>query len=63
MFHEKSPFFNERHYSNKVTFFQSQCINLVINDRPVNLRKEMLQADELFPQIMILNDATHFLSI
>ena len=43
--HEKSPSLNERH-SNNLYFFQSECISLVINDRPINLRKEMLQSDE-----------------
>ena len=29
-----------------IYFFQSECISLLIRDRPVNLQKEMLQADE-----------------
>ena len=29
-----------------IYFFQSEYINKVISDRPINLRKEMLQADE-----------------
>ena len=50
---ENSPFLNEHHYSNNTLFFfQSKCINLVISDRPTNLRKEMLQADELFLKLL-----------
>ena len=43
-FHEKS----HCHYFNNLLFFQSECINFVISDRAMNLRKKMLQADELF---------------
>ena len=44
-FHKKSPILNEHHYSNNLLFFQSEYINLMSSDCPINLRKERLQAD------------------
>ena len=44
--YEKSPFLNKRHYSNNLLFSKSECISLVISDCPINLWKEMLQADD-----------------